>query len=106
MKLQRINMTRKKNENEIKKYKEILREMLPSEMSASKLDTLALVRSAIKYCKLLEDQIESKHMEFMFVERRNSILKERISELEAYRSDQWPFDIQISSDSIRISKPP
>jgi len=106
MRLERINLSRKRNENEIKKYKEILREMLPSEQSVSKYDTLALLQSTIKYCKSLEDQIERNHMEFMRVERRNFILKERITELEAYCSDQWPYNIQISSDSIRISKPP
>lgn len=106
MKQERINLTRKRNENEIKKYKQILWDMLPPELSVGKLDTLALVTSATKYCKLLEDQIENKHMEFMFVERRNFILKERIAELESYRSDQWPFDIEISSDCIRISKIP
>ena len=62
MKQERINLTRKRNENEIKKYKQILWDMLPPELSVGKLDTLALVTSATKYCKLLEDQVKRKSM--------------------------------------------
>ena len=52
----------------------------------------------------LQSELERQQFEFYRAERRNTILRKRLAELEEDKSN-WPYEITETSEKITITKP-